>query len=312
MKALVLISLATLGACSERSSSVEFVGNDESKSLTQPLWPLMTSHPASLEQCAEGGVVYRIIVDLDRNGRQDDGEVVASEQVVCHGRNGHNGANGADGTNGFDTFFSMQRVATAPEACEARAGVQINAGLDTNRNRILEASEIEQTQILCDGVRGQNGEVGPSGPAGSNGHSMVFQTLAASSEQCGSQGGTVILMALDVDGLGTYQPHLPQATSATLCNGSTPAVASYTPVEAIQPCGSGPGFREVLLRLSNGQVLASLSNNAQGDMTRLAFLPDGNYMTTDSMSCRFSLSSSGHVRSVSWASQVQMQWPIGY
>lgn len=306
MKVIVFAVLAMLTACGERSSSVEFLGNNESKSLTQPPWPLMTSQPATSEQCAEGGVVYRVIVDSDRNGRQDEGEVIASEQVVCHGRNG------ADGADGYDTFFSMQRVATAAEACEARSGVQLNAGLDSNRNRTLEPSEIGQTQIICDGVRGQNGEIGPTGPAGSRGHSMVFKTLEASAEQCGSQGGTVILMALDVDDAGTFHPNLPQATSATLCNGSTPAVASYTPVDAIQPCGAGPGYREVLLRLSNGQVLASLSNNAQGDMTRLAFLPDGMYMTTDSMSCRFSLSSSGQTRSVSWSNQVQMQWPIGY
>ncbi|MBN8542619.1 MAG: hypothetical protein J0L82_19670 [Deltaproteobacteria bacterium] len=309
MKAFFCIALATLTACGDRSSSVEFVGNDESTSLTQPPWPLMTSRPATQEQCAYGGVVYTVIVDSDRNGRHDEGEVIASEQVVCHGRNGEDGT---DGANGYDTFFSMQRIATAPEACEARFGVQLNSGLDTNRNRILEASEIDQTQIICDGVRGLNGDVGPTGPAGSNGHSMVFKTLEASVEQCGSQGGTIILMALDVDDEGIYLPHLPQTTSATLCNGSTPSVTNYTPVEAIQPCGAGPGFREVLLRLSNGQVLASLSNNAQGDMTRLAFLPDGTYMTTDSMSCRFSLSSAGQVRSVAWSNQVQMQWPISY
>jgi len=124
-------------------------------------------------------------------------------------------------------------------------------------------------------------------------------TLPARLEQFGSQDGTVILIALDVEDLGVYQPHLPQSSTTTLCNGSTPAVAGYAPVEAIQPCGVSPGFREVLLRLSNGRVLASLSNNAQGGMTRLAFLPDGTYMTTDSMNCRFLLSTDGQMRSVS-------------
>lgn len=303
MKALLFFAFAALAGCGDRSSSVEFIGNDESTSLTQPPWPLLTTLPASLEQCPEGGVVYRVISDSDRNSRHDEGEVIASEQVVCYGRNG---------TDGFDTSFSMQRVETTPEACEARAGVQLSAGLDLNRNRILEASEIEQTQIVCDGVRGQNGELGPTGPAGSRGHSMVFQTVDASLQQCGTQGGKVILMALDVDDLGVYQPHLPQASAATLCNGHTPTLTSFTPIEAIQPCGAGPGFREVLLRLSNGQVLASLSNNVHGDMTRLAFLPDGSYLTTDSMSCRFSLSTSGEIRSVSWSNQVQMQWPVTY
>lgn len=304
---VVLLGLALLTsttACSSRFSSVEFQGNDSPVAQAQPALPIIVSSPASLTQCTAGGVIYRIVMDADRNGRYDEGETISSEQVICHGRSG---------SDGYSTAFNMQRVQTDAVACASGSGVQLSAGLDLNRSRTLEPAEIDHTEVICDGVRGSDGQMGPSGPAGRNGFSMAYQVVPASTAQCGAAGGSNILMALDIDGLGVYQAHFPSQSSMTICNGRAAAVSAYTPVQAVQPCrspGATSSFSEVLLVLGNGQVLASVSQNTAGDNTRLSFIPDGSYMTTDGASCRFSLSTSGSTRSISWSNQVQMSWSI--
>ncbi len=303
-----IIFLATfLTACSSRESQIEFQPVDKPGGLDFSPIPGISTSPANSEQCPAGGIVYRIFSDANRNGLLEVGETIMNEQLVCHG------TNGSTGENGLTTLFSMDRVTTDSLACESGSGVQLNSGLDLDRNSSLEHSEISQSQILCDGVRGADGAAGLSGPAGSNGHSMVFHIASPSVEQCPT-GGSLIMMALDTLDTGVYDVNLPAQQSIALCNGnhgqngSDAVTPSYSPVAAIQPCGPGGGFKEVLLRLANGQVLASLSNNTAGDMTRLAFLPDGTYTTTDSASCQFSISTAGAQRSISWWNLVQQTW----
>lgn len=61
-------------------------------------------------------------------------------------------------------------------------------------------------------------------------------------------------------------------------------------VEIIDVCGTAPGaYNEVLLRLANGQVLASFSANGSAWFTRLVVLSNGNYSTTDGTGCNFNV-----------------------
>jgi len=75
------------------------------------------------------------------------------------------------------------------------------------------------------------------------------------------------------------------------CPGSTavvsPAGAQYNVTEIIDPCGDGPGFDEIILKLANGQLLAHFSS---GGLQFLSLIPDGNYVTTDQQACQFSVS----------------------
>lgn len=67
-------------------------------------------------------------------------------------------------------------------------------------------------------------------------------------------------------------------------------------LEVIDPCGDAPGiYDEVILRLANGQLLASFSQNASGLNTRFSILTAGNYVTTDGSNCHFSVSLDGEV-----------------
>ena len=218
-------------------------------------------------------------------------------------------------------------LAVAPatsEQCIA-GGLIYTVFLDQNRNGTHEADEtVTSTQTVCNGVNGANGA------DGTNGHSVVFQTVSAPADLC-ANGGTTIVMALDVNDTGEYHASLPQQRAMTLCNGlngsdgtngadgadgtdgtngADAPVPMYAAVDSIQPCGNNGAYKEVLLRLQSGQVLASFSNDTGGTMTRLAFLPDGTFMTTDSTSCQFTLATSqdGTTRSISWFGQIQKLW----
>lgn len=165
-----------------------------------------------------------------------------------------------------------------------------------------------------DGLNGQNGQDGKNGQDGQNGrdgNGVAFAVVDASSAVC-SQGGSTILMATDIDNTGVYRIDAPNQHAMIICNGQNAQVPAYTPVDVIHACGDNVAYKEVLLRLSNGNVLGSFSNDSGGTMTRLAFLSDGTFMNTDGSGCTFTLSTSadGKTRSVSWAGRVQKTWVI--
>ena len=84
----------------------------------------------------------------------------------------------------------------------------------------------------------------------------------------------------------------PNGSQALIANNGT----QYNIVTIIDPCGDAPGiYDEVLLQLANGQIVASFSQNAAGDNTRFALIPQGSYVTTDGSGCRFNVSSTGVV-----------------
>lgn len=82
--------------------------------------------------------------------------------------------------------------------------------------------------------------------------------------------------------------------------GPAGADSVYQITELIDPCGPTPGFvNEVLLKLANGQIVASFSSNAAGANTRLGVLTPGNYQTTDTNEvgkrCRFTITLTGDI-----------------
>lgn len=203
-------------------------------------------------------------------------------------------------------------------------GTVIQIFNDRNSNGLFdEAENLIRRQIVCNGRDGAQGVDGIDGTDGRDGLNMVFQTTPAALEECAA-GGTTLIMALDSDRSGSLSVTDQNFQSLSICNGadgvngedgSDGADASlnrFSPIDVIFACGESSPYKEVLLRLQGGQVLASFSNNAQGDMTRLALLPDGTFMNTDNSGCVFSLSTSpdGATRSISWGQQVQSSWPL--
>lgn len=137
------------------------------------------------------------------------------------------------------------------------------------------------------GANGTDGVPGAQGPAGQTG---------ATGPQ-GEQGEAGANGAQGTQGLqGEVGATGPQGTA-----GADSPPTPYTVVNVIQPCGAASSpYKEVLLLLENGDLLASFSETASGQNTRFAFLPDGSYVDTDASGCAFTVSTVGSTRSVSW------------
>lgn len=168
----------------------------------------------------------------------------------------------------------------SPTECTA-GGYVYQVYRDSNGNGLFDDSEtLMSRQTLCHGTNGVDGINGQNGIDGQNG----------------------------VDG----QDGADGQNGADGRDGTDATVSLFTPIEILTPCGNTVPYKEILLRLKNGQVMAVVSNNTQGDMTRLALVTDGTFMSTDGSNCIFTLSTSadGLTRSLSWNNQVQNQWPL--
>lgn len=161
------------------------------------------------------------------------------------------------------------------------------------------------------GTNGVDGANGSDGAAGSNGlNSLVTANRSDSIDSliCEDSSGVVITVGLDdnnnnildaseqdsvafvCDGLaGPAGPQGPQGNTGP--QGPAGPVSPMSIVSVIDPCGDAPGiYDEVLLKLQNGTIIASFSDNANGKNTRFSLLVPGNYVTTDDSSCAFNVS----------------------
>lgn len=85
-------------------------------------------------------------------------------------------------------------------------------------------------------------------------------------------------------------------TTATISDGkkgdtgSQPSLGPSTPMSLIEPCGhTSAAYKEELLCLYNGSVLASFSDSSSGQNTRFSIIPSGTYTDTDGSGCRFTV-----------------------
>ena len=105
-----------------------------------------------------------------------------------------------------------------------------------------------------------------------------------------------VVLFLVVSGCGRNHHGLPGAPGAKGDQGEKGEAGTPAILEVIDPCGDAANIvDEVLIRMSNGQVLVSFSDDSSGNNTRLSVLPPGSYTTTDGSACQFTIDSSGHV-----------------
>lgn len=143
---------------------------------------------------------------------------------------------------------------------------------------------------IFNGLDGQS-IVGAQGPAGQDGVSCSVQDVLTGA--LAPNGGALITCGLSstlvVNGA-------PGANGAAGQDGQDAAPSAYSIVEVIDPCGNAAGvYDEVILKMANGTLIASFSENNNGKNTRLSVLPQGNYQTTDGTSCNFSVSNTNNV-----------------
>jgi len=131
---------------------------------------------------------------------------------------------------------------------------------------------------------------------GQDGYSAVIG-IVNSAPGCPA-GGITILSALDVNRNNVVDIGIDEDVySQYVCNGMNGTDATgFTSADLVDPCGDNPlVYDEVFLRLSDGTLVASFSDNASGRNTRFSVLIAGNYITTDGDICRFTVNANGEI-----------------
>ena len=230
-------------------------GNDGDNGLNS-----LTSHielPPG-EQCLNGGFHLSFGLDDNANNILDNDEV-DHQQTLCHGEDGYSSL--------------INSIAINTDDICVEGGLRIDSGLDngdgtgTAYDLILQTDEVDQTQYLCHGEAGADGQPGNSGLNGIPGLNAISKnTLEEAGEHCAA-GGYRIDYGLD-DGAGQglpsdYQLHADEILDTYyLCHGTGssggglvgtnvyPVIATSTPVPSGSPC-SGGGFK-VVFGMDNG------------------------------------------------------------
>lgn len=130
----------------------------------------------------------------------------------CSSGGGDNGA--AAGSNSVVVAQSAAPLSVCPNN-----GIQVDAGIDTNSNGILDASEITSTQYVCNGTDGADGTNGTNGSNGSNGSDGACAGVTLTTESSGANcanGGTKVSVGPDADCDGVAES---TTSSAYICNG---------------------------------------------------------------------------------------------
>lgn len=153
---LSIISALTVSACD--TTSTPNIGANPSTAINRKVLPVGDVN------CQNGGVEVSTGIDTNSNAVLDESEVSATE-YICHGSNGLDGSDGADGADGadgqdaFNSLINISAVSFGDSNCST-GGALVEAGLDQNRNTILELSEVFNSSYICNGSDGVNGQDG--------------------------------------------------------------------------------------------------------------------------------------------------------
>lgn len=128
-----------------------------------------------------------------------------------------------------------------------------------------------------------DGRTGPQGEAGQDAASCTVSSVSPG--PVAPNGGAQLIC--------------PNGSSALLLNGEPgeDGIPPFGITKVVKPCpgifGSNP---EILLILSDRTVIASVSQAASGNNTRLAIVTPGSYVTTDGRGCLFTV----HSNKITW------------
>lgn len=163
-----------------------------------------------------------------------------------------------EGKEGIKSLFKISTI--SPNADCSNGGQKIDAGLDKNRNSLLDDSEVESTSYICNGTNGTNGSNGIDGI-----NSLTNITEVSASSVC-EAGGFKIDVGLDKDRNNILDAGEIESTRY-ICNGI-----------------DGGYDRQILFRFSNvsnsfkDTVINSIQNSGSG----LRLFNINNYTNIDS------------------------------
>lgn len=205
--------------------------------------------------CPNGGLKIDVGVDDDRDGTLDAAEIDQS-QFVCNGSNGST----ADAGTSIPGATSLLNISTsAPDATCVTGGLRVDSGLDDDRNGTLDAAEIDQTRVLC------NGSQGPSGDAGAIGLNALINTTVTTPDATCAAGGVRVEIGLDDDDDDILDAAEIDQTQL-ICNGRTGATGDAGPAglnSLVHVTTAGPD-----ITCANGgtRITAGVDDNANGSL----------------------------------------------
>lgn len=157
-----------------------------------------TPEPAGVN-CANGGTKLQFGLDDDGNGVLDPAEVDSSA-YAC---------------NGIDGLSVITSVTAEPAGANCTNGGQkIEVGQDADRNGQLDASEVQGTSYVCNGIDGSNGANGADGK-----QTLIDITTEPAGANC-AEGGQKLDYGVDDDGNGQLDAAEIDGTRY-LCSGLT-------------------------------------------------------------------------------------------
>ncbi|GEM_PF-1084298 len=179
----------------EEVTSTDYVCNGATGADGEPgLTSLVRQEDAAPGDCPFEGRVVMTGLDEDRDGYLDDAEVMATS-YVCNGE------------PGAPAHASLFRLLQEPAGANCPAGgTQVQTGLDTNDDGLLEPGEVTQARYLCNGVDGADGV-----------SSLTSVTTEPAGLNCPA-GGQKVESGLDDSGDGVLDPAEVDSTSY-VCNG---------------------------------------------------------------------------------------------
>lgn len=220
---------------------IEISGTDgaDGSSSTSTLIRVLSS-----TSCITGGSTFEIGSDSNSDGVLDVSEVGITVDV-CNGSQGPEGPQGPAGdagTNGTDALNALVSSSseTSGNNC-ANGGTRIDVGVDDNADGVLDATEIDQTQYVCNG--------------GSSNNTMLTSISSPLSNLGCDAGGRVVAHGLDNgDGAGIYANGVLEQgevdASTTFC--SRYSAVLFRDINA----GSGNGFFEWNLGAPHAQEVS--------------------------------------------------------
>lgn len=106
---------------------------------------LVEKQEVTEEECSAGG--FRLLSGIDSNDNEVlDSEEVLVDELICNGEDGEDGIGDA------------VRVSDEPIGTNCpNGGKKIERGPDTNRNEMLDVSEVASTHYVCNGIDGDDG-----------------------------------------------------------------------------------------------------------------------------------------------------------
>jgi len=141
------------------------------------------------------------------------------------------------------------------------------------------------------GPQGNKGDQGDKGDTGAQGSSCSVRSIPGGSEIYCTDGTSSI-----VSNGSNGQDGQDGADGTDGQDGQDAPQGPLDIAEVIDPCGDAPGVvDEVLLKLGNGSILVLFASNANGNNPRLALLGPGNYITSDTSDCRFTIDSNSAI-----------------